>query len=764
MKKRFFPVLFIVSLLLFSCKGLTEALVADVDAIRSNISLTFEITNDGMTFNWTKPNHLDSHAERYFITDNSSSSLSSYYSLFCFRVPSSYQDSRYSDNVSIGKNISSVTIDEARIVCPVYFWTEIDDTLYNLGQFQPTVTTAVTQIKNQIKLNVDTTDINNLKFQWAIPNNIDINPFRFIISQDSNTKYESGHTFSCLVVNSAYLDSCFEDKVSIRRNCYTVQNNFKTYDVVASSENPQDYYLWIQVEDGSWWNLGQFVVRNAGGSQGGTSTTVTPDLTSIRSSIVLSYSYTNGGTVLTWTKPTGLSSFAKYFMISEDSSDICTTGGFTAKKVPSEYQDTSYGDEISIKASLNSAMLTWKVSTSQKLYLWVADSSENYYNLGQFTITSSDNITSIRNQITISGDLEETGYYDSDGLVAWGLPDTLTLNAMRFAVASDSSTYYSSSTPSNCKYVKSTYLDSAYSDNMSIRPNCYTNKSGYNIYGIYLQSPLTSDSYLWVQIETGYWYNLGKITYTASGSSQGSTTTLEQTLTSIRNSIDLTYSFTDGGTKLTWTKPTGLASITQYFMISENPDESATGSLSCKRIPSAYVDTTRNDETSIKASLNSVTLEWKVKTSQKLYLWIYSTSGTYYNLGQFTIPSSQITNIKSYIQIDCDIYDTGSFDPNGYLFWKIPASYTLNAMRFVVSSDSASSYSSDASFSCRRVESEYCESFYDDNVSIRPDCYLTVSNWNEYSIYLESQLTSGFYLWVQIEDGSWYNLGRITYL
>jgi hypothetical protein len=510
MKKRFFPVLFLVSLLLFSCKGLTEALVADVDAIRSNISLTFEITNDGMTFNWTKPNHLDSHAERYFITDDSSSSSSS--PISCFKVPSRYQDSRYSDNVSIGKNISSVTIDEARIACKLYLWTEIDYTYYNLGQFQPTVTTAVTQIKSQIKLNVDTTDISNLKFQWAIPNYLSINPLRFIISKNDSSKQAANYTFDCLVIDSLYRDYCFEDTVSIKRNCYTVQNSYKTYDVVASSKNPQDYYLWIQIEDGSWWNLGQFDVRKAGGSQGGTSTTVTPDLTSIR------------------------------------------------------------------------------------------------------------------------------------------------------------------------------------------------------------------------------------------------------------NSIDLTYSFTDGGTKLTWTKPTGLASITQYFMISENPDESATGSLSCKRIPSAYVDTTRNDETSIKASLNSVTLEWKVKTSQKLYLWIYSTSGTYYNLGQFTIPSSQITNIKNYIQIEGDKNNIGSFDPNGYLFWKIPASYTLNAMRFVVSSDSASSYSSDTSFSCRRVESEYRESFYDDNVSIRPDCYLTVSNWNEYSIYLESQLTSGYYLWVQIEDGSWYNLGRITYL
>lgn len=513
MKKRFFPVLFLVSLLLFSCKGLTETLVADVDAIKSNISLTFEITNDGMTFNWTKPNHLDSHAERYFITDDSSSSSSS--PISCFKVPSRYQDSRYSDNVSIGKNISSVTIDEARIACKLYLWTEIDYTYYNLGQFQPTVTTAVTQIKSQIKLNVDTTDISNLKFQWAIPNYLSINPLRFIISKNDSSKQAANYTFDCLVIDSLYRDYCFEDTVSIKRNCYTVQNSYKTYDVVASSKNPQDYYLWIQIEDGSWWNLGQFDVRNAGGSQSGTQTGTTNTATvinTIRNSIELTYTFTSDGTKLTWTKPTGLATLAKRFMISEDSSKS-TTGSLTCKKIPSAYLDKSYNNESSILSSLTSVVLEWKVKTSQELYLWVEASSGTYYNLGKFTTITSD-ITNIKNNIQIEGDIYSTGGFDPNGYLAWMFSASYKLNAMRFLVASSSASYYASSdTTFSCKSVEPDYLEEFYDDNVSIRPDCYQTVEGYNLYQIYLKTQLTSGYYLWVQIEDGSWYNLGRITY-----------------------------------------------------------------------------------------------------------------------------------------------------------------------------------------------------------------------------------------------------------
>lgn len=515
MKRRFFPILFLASLLLFSCKGLTEALVADVDAIMSNISLTFEITDDGMIFNWTKPNHLDSHAKRYFITDNQSSSLPSSSTLYCFKVNSRYRDSSYGDNVSIGKNISSVTIEEARIAVPVYLWAEIEDTIYNLGEFQPTVITSITQIKNQIKLNVDTTDINNLKFQWAIPNNISINPLRFIISKDASSKQAAKYSFECLVIDSLYRDYCFEDTVSIKRNCYTVQNSYKTYDVVASSENPQDYYLWIQIEDGSWWNLGQFVVRKSGGSQSGTQTGTTNTATvinTIRNSIELSYTFTSEGTKLTWTKPSGLASLAQYFMISENSSDT-TTSSLTCKIIPAAYQDTSGGNEVRIKASLSSVVLEWKVYSSNKLYLWVADSTGTYYNLGQFTTTTSD-ITNIKNTIQIDGDIHSTGYYDPNGYVTWMFPSSYNLNAIRFIVASSSTSYYTSSDTSfSCKNVEPDYLETFFDDNVSIKPDCYQTYQGYNLYQIYLTSQLTSAYYLWVQIEDGSWYNLGRITY-----------------------------------------------------------------------------------------------------------------------------------------------------------------------------------------------------------------------------------------------------------
>lgn len=517
MKKIFFPLLILASLLVFSCKDLSENLVADVDAIRSNISLTYEFTDTGSYYSWTKPNHLDSHADRFFISENSDSSKPASQSFTCKDVDSAYQDTRYNDKVSIKKSCSSVEF-SYRPTATVYLWVEIDNTDYNLGEFVPKVLTATNQIKSQIKLNVDTTDIDNLKFQWAIPATLSINPRRFIISKDSTSSYsDASHTFSCLVIKSSYQESYYGDNVSVRRDCYKLENNYRTYDVVASSETPTDYYLWIQIESGQWYNLGQFVVRNAKGSGSGSgsgsssgSTTTNSSVSSIRNSIQLTYTFTNEGTKLTWTKPTGLSSLAKYYMISENS-DSMTTGSLTCKKIPASYQDTSYGDEVSIKASCSYVILDWLVLTSQELYLWVADSSETYYNLGKFTTTISD-IASIKNNVTTFGDFYDTGSYDQNGYLVWSIPASYKLNALRFIVATDSASYYAAAnTTFSCKRVEDDYRNTLYNDNVSIKTDCYTTTSGYNFYEIYLESQLTSTYYLWVQIEDGSWHNLGKI-------------------------------------------------------------------------------------------------------------------------------------------------------------------------------------------------------------------------------------------------------------
>lgn len=261
-KKISILVLSLASLLFFSC-DLGQILVADIDGIRDSIKVTYEFTDTGSTYSWSQPKHLDSHAKRFFISENSASKSTS--SMTCKIVATQYQASNYYDQVSIKKTCSSVDFN-ARFTETLYLWVEIEEgEYYNLGEFTSTTTETI-RIKQNIVLNVDNKDPEHSKFQWAIPDNIAINPQRFIISPESVSHYSSDKEFSCLIVELSDRELYYEDTVSIKRNIYTVENNYKVYDVVAqaklTSENvTEDYYLWIQIEEGDWYNLGKFKVK-----------------------------------------------------------------------------------------------------------------------------------------------------------------------------------------------------------------------------------------------------------------------------------------------------------------------------------------------------------------------------------------------------------------------------------------------------------------------------------------------------------------------
>lgn len=263
MYKKICPLIFLASVLfslLFLSCGIGEIITADVPTIRKNIKLTYEFTDSGCTYSWTTPNHLDSHAIRFCLSDNDSDSLtgsSSYGTFYCKKIPAQYRHPDYGDEVSINASCTSINFNYRFEGITLYLWVQIENTFYNLGQFTSTET-AIEPIKKYIKLNVDTTDLNNLKFQWAIPDYLSINPMCFLLSTDANTFYSPDHEFYCLSVDSKYQETCYGDGVSIKRNCYKVSNGYKLYEVSASSVSPSDYYLWIQIETGYWYNLGKF--------------------------------------------------------------------------------------------------------------------------------------------------------------------------------------------------------------------------------------------------------------------------------------------------------------------------------------------------------------------------------------------------------------------------------------------------------------------------------------------------------------------------
>ena len=755
LSKKIFPitglVLLLSSLLFFSCTDLSKVFSLDVDGIKNSIELTYEVTDTGSTFKWTKPSNLDEFAKYYLISKDSREDSSDGIEA-CFKVDPEYQ---HDSEIRIKKTVSSVDFTWRYISVPLYLWVVTDSKSYNLGEFTTTIT-DIEELKKQIVLNVDNSDINNLKFQWAFPNSININPTCFYISIDNSDYYatipDSG--FSCLIVQDEFHDDYYNDRVSIKRNCYTIENTnniaYKVFDITASYNTKKDYYLWIQIEDGSNYNLGKFEIRNK------------VNIDTIRQNIKLSYSFSSVGSKVTWTTPSGLSEIAQFFVISEDSRTETDGGVHDCYAVDSQYRDLSYDASATyvINASLTSAEILKRPTT--KIYLWVHTTDGNY-NLGEFTTPTTD-IAKLKQSIKLFSDPTFKESFNSDGYISWVFSNTISVIARRFVISKDSSNSYSSGTPTSCKSVKSKYHDDYYNNNdtVSIKADCYTDKEQARIYIIQAESPLTEGYYLWIQIEDGSWYNLGAFTANTTSNEKEIT----QKLDSIRKSIKLKSFLSYEGTTYCWSKPDGLEDIAWCYMISSNSSLEPTDTLSCSQIKDIYLDTSFNNKTSIKASTNYIDFESHIPSTTDLYLWFRDkTTGTAYNLGKFEAVETEISKLKAEIQIYGDPYGTGSYDPYGRIYWTIPHDVQLNIMRFIITDDSTAYYSDAShSFSCTKLSADKVHPLYNDGVSINPDEKYVQTNLPDLDLYrinVSPKLSSTKYLWVQIEDGSWYNLGGI---
>ena len=756
----------LVSVLFFSCADLSKNFVIDIDGIKNSIKLTYEFTETGSTFKWTKPSNLDDFAKYYLISedsrDESSGSVNS-----CMKVDFSY---RYdSQEHRIHKSFSSVDFTWRYNSDPLYLWVVTDSKRYNLGQFT-TTTTDIERLKKEIVLNVDNSDLNDLKFQWAISSSISINPLRFYISQDSAEAYkETNHHFTALIVSEQYRESYYDDKVSIKYNIYNTENNYKIFNVDGSTNSPSSYYLWIQAEDGYHYNLGQF------------SEQYKVDIETIKKNIKPTYKFTSTGSTFSWTLSSNLQNRVTYFLISEDTNTTTTDTVSNCKYVDTQYQAES-GNKLRIKNTISSVDFTWRYN-SNPLYLW-AYISGTFYNLGEFTTTTTD-ITSLRLSIMLFSDPEVKNSFNSEGYIAWAFTNTIPVNAMRFVISKDSSNGHSSGNINNCKSIKTKYKDDYYNDSVSIKADCYTDKENVRIYLIQAESQLTEGYYLWIQTEDESWYNLGSFAANTDFSNADSTETeteIEPTtpttptptsptptspsIETIRKNINLKSFLAAEGTWFSWTKPDGLEDMALCYMISENSSLEPADSLYCKQIKDIYLDASLNNKTSIKASANFIIFDTHVFSTTDLYLWVRDkTTGKAYNLGKFEAEKTEISKLKAQIQIYGDPYGTGSYDPYGRVFWTIPNDIETNIARFIITDDSSAYYESASnSFNCTPVSSDKVHPLFNDSVSINPESFVVqtdIPDLNLYRVNVSPKLSSIKYIWVQIEDGRWYNLGGI---
>ena len=389
MKKRFFgklaSALVLFTALFTSCDLATELGIfsdSDIQDIRDDILLSYDFTETGSTFTWTKPDKLSSIAKNFFISEDSNESHSDTYSVVCKIVDEKFRPSNSSDQVTIKKELTSVDFTFRPLTKDkLYLWVYAGDKYYNLGQFK-TKTTETEAIKQAIKLEIAV--LNGDKHcNWVIPSNLSINPMRFVISEDSKSSYSSSNSsFNCLIVEESYRDPYYNDTVSIKAKCFTNQGTFNSYDVILGFEQSisDDYYLWIQKEDGSWANLGKFAY-GAGSIQ--------KKIESIKMNIKLYYEYNGSVTKFTWTQPSALKEIANYLLISEDSSEK-TTDSLTCKVVDPKYRETTQNDSVSIYKNFTAVEFSSKFSTSNSYYLWVHANDGVSYNLGEFKFKTSN--------------------------------------------------------------------------------------------------------------------------------------------------------------------------------------------------------------------------------------------------------------------------------------------------------------------------------------------------------------------------------------
>ncbi len=473
----------LLSILFFSCTDLSKNFVLDVNGIRDSIQLTYEFSETGVTYRWTKPSNLNTFAKYFLISEDSrdeaSDSIKS-----CKAVDPSYRADSYEHHIS--KSFSSVTFSWRFNDRPLYLWVvSTSGYYYNLGEFT-CLSTNIEVIKKTILFNIPNTN-GLLIFRWSIPNYININPSRFFISEDSSDSYKYlPNNFPCININNDYIEPFYDSTTtSIKRNCYTVEKDYKVFEITAvPSIITKSLYLWIEIEDGTMWNLGSF------------DTQVQFYIETIQKSTNPTYIINHAGSTFSWTHPNLTKINIEYYLIAEDTG-IEANSLKSCMIVDSSYQD---GNNVRIKNSFNSVLFGWKYN-SKPLYLWAYIDS-TFYNLGEFKTTKTD-IENLKKEISIS--------LDSNGYTTWSIPSTVPINPLRFIISDDSQSSYSAEHKFSCKEIDGDYLDSYYNDQVSINGNRYTEKEGKRLYSIRTKTRLYSLYYLWIQIEDGSWHNLGKI-------------------------------------------------------------------------------------------------------------------------------------------------------------------------------------------------------------------------------------------------------------
>ena len=230
-------------------------------------------------------------------------------------------------------------------------------------------------------------------------------------------------------------------------------------------------------------------------------------------------------------------------------------------------------------------------------------------------------------------------------------------------------------------------------------------------------------------------------------------------LTTIRNSISLTYEYTETGTTFKWTKPGNLMLLAKSFSLSENSNASEGSTLKAKVIPSSYWPADSTDKVSIATKYSNVSVSFR--SDNDIYLWAEMGS-KFYNLGKFTTTTTAVSSLKADFGGVIDTSNT-----NSYIFeWGFKNTSSINARRFVISSDDSTYYSDPKhTFTCLKIDSSYLEKYYNDSVSISPRNYTPDGAWNAYKIFANAGSDkNSYYLWCQIEDGSWHNIGKFTFL
>lgn len=262
MKKKFLLLTSLLcSFLMFtSCMFIVTE--GDITSAKAEVNCKYTISDGTTTFTWQMPSSLSGKVQRFYISENSSSKLTE--TMTAYIVDEIYRDSSYSDRVSIKSSVTRVVVNwHAWTSENYYLWAELtDDVKYNLGKFT-TIETDRDRLKAEIRLHKNYIEENNeTVFEWNVPSYINFNPMRFMISEEDRTKYNSTENFSCVVVDPKYRNDYYNDKVSISLDVRKPSTgSYDNYGLIISGNyKNKRLYLWTQLEDGNYYNLGEFTL------------------------------------------------------------------------------------------------------------------------------------------------------------------------------------------------------------------------------------------------------------------------------------------------------------------------------------------------------------------------------------------------------------------------------------------------------------------------------------------------------------------------